>query len=1033
MQTVEVTRKMVRQALNAWDSTPELGDSQLAELPFVEAHRRSQGYTHAATGRGLALREVLQQLIDATRPNEDEPNPEEKPWRAYVILTERFQNGRSLDWIEAQLFVSRRTYHLEQSAALDAVAALITERMERSARLVDPAAETADSGPRTLFLAPPLPAHPIVGRSSVIENLRRNLLADPPGGSIALQGPPGSGKSALALALAHDPAVQEAFPDGVLWVGLGRTPDLEALQVSWAKALGTAGPSADRGRSMARQIYAAIGDRRLLLVIDDAWQTEAALEFKLGGPNCVHLLTTRRSDLALDFAAENLVQIQELDNASGFELLEQLAPDLVAGDPAAARTLVLAAGGLPLALTLIGSHLRKHAYGGQPRRLTAALERLEDTQVRLNVSQPQSPLERRSDMEPGTPWSVAAAIEISESELSQAAQQAWRDLSVFPPKPSSFSEEAALSISAARVSALDELVDQALVEAVGVGRYSLHQTIHDYAQMTGPSQDARERFTRFFLDFGLEYADHHDFLDRELSNLQAALGDVSSAHPELLISAALALHPYLDRRGLYALDAGLLESAFRIAETRDAWDEMARLLHARGVIQLHRGDHPGAQEQFEQSLEIARSEDLADLTPETMRLLGVVHIRLANYGKAERYLQEAAAAFEAEGDDQGQANVLNSWGNLALRAGNFEMARRQLEKALNLVQGSDFLGARSRILNGLGIVSRHSGDYSAAVDYYQQAIAISRELGDRGGEAMMLDNLGVAAMDQDENQAAVSYLEQSLAIHRETGNRYGEGISLQNMAEVLIAMGQYDRAWERNMRSRDICIETGDREGEGYASQNAGVIYADTGDLAQARAEFEFSLQVRIEQGETKRVGQSQYYLGLVLLLLGEREAAVELAGQALATARDVQDRRGEADAIVLLGRAVIDESAAGKQAIERAISQLELAIRLRKEHNEALLALDAQSWLMRALDRSGSTDQADALLEQVIAGLEGPLSTLARLSSFLNARRALDKRGDPRASELLKRAELLRRGRADRIEDAKMRAGYLSSPINAI
>ena len=537
----------------------------------------------------------------------------------------------------------------------------------------------------------------------------------------------------------------------MLWVGLGRSPDLEALQIGWAQALGTAGPSAEQGRNLARQIYAAIGDRKLLLVIDDAWQSEAALEFRLGGPNCTHLLTTRRSDVALDFAAENLVQIQELDNESGFDLLNQLAPDLVSGDPAAARTLVLAAGGLPLALTLIGNHLRKHAFGGQPRRLMAALERLEDTSVRLNVSQPQSPLERRPDLPPGTPWSLAAAIEISESELSPAASQAWRDLTVFPPKPSSFSEEAALIVSAARVSALDELVDQALVEVADVGRYSLHQTIYDYAQLTGPRPAAQDRFLQFFLSFGLEYTDHHEFLDRELSNLQAALSDLSGAPPELLIESALALHPYLDRRGLYALDAGLLARAFEQAQPRDAWEEMARLLHARGVIQLHRGDHPGAREQFEQSLEISSNEGLVDLTPETMRLLGVVHIRLANYGDAERYLQEAAQAFEAACNDQGQANVLNSWGNLALRAGNFEMARQQLEKALGLVQGSEFLGARSRILNGLGIVSRHSGDYPTAVDYYEQAIAISRELGDRGGEAMMLDNLGVAAMDQGED------------------------------------------------------------------------------------------------------------------------------------------------------------------------------------------------------------------------------------------------------------------------------------------
>ena len=182
---------MVRQALNAWDSTPELGGSPLAELPFVEAHRQAQGYTHASTGRGLALREILQGVIDSTRPADGEPNPEEKRWRAFVILTERFLNGRSLDWIEAQLFVSRRTYHLEQSAALDAVAGLLTERIEQTPRQVDPPGKTTAPISQAPFLAPPLPAHAIIGRAAIMDDLRSRLLAGPVGAAIALQGPPG--------------------------------------------------------------------------------------------------------------------------------------------------------------------------------------------------------------------------------------------------------------------------------------------------------------------------------------------------------------------------------------------------------------------------------------------------------------------------------------------------------------------------------------------------------------------------------------------------------------------------------------------------------------------------------------------------------------------------------------------------------------------------------------------------------------------------------------------------------------------------
>lgn len=54
----------------------------------------------------------------------------------------------------------------------------------------------------------------------------------------ALHGMGGIGKSVIARALCDEQAVQQAFPDGILWATLGQTPNLPELLRSWIEVLG---------------------------------------------------------------------------------------------------------------------------------------------------------------------------------------------------------------------------------------------------------------------------------------------------------------------------------------------------------------------------------------------------------------------------------------------------------------------------------------------------------------------------------------------------------------------------------------------------------------------------------------------------------------------------------------------------------------------------------------------------------------------------------------------------------------------------
>ncbi|MEO6892525.1 MAG: NB-ARC domain-containing protein, partial [Ktedonobacteraceae bacterium] len=328
------------------------------------------------------------------------------------------------------------------------------------------------------------PAIELVGRDRELAQIRQRLLG---GGSVALtalNGLPGVGKTALSITLAHDQQVRAHFRDGVLWAGLGPTPNLPGLLSRWGTLLGmsaTEMATLSGNETWARALHTAIGARRMLLVIDDAWRIEEALTFKVGGSHCVHLVTTRFPAIASHLAFGGTALLQELGEAESMTLLRLLAPGVVEREPQQAQDLVHAVGGLPLALTLMGNYLRKQAYTGQARRIHTALERLSSAEERLRISEPHGPVESHPSLTSETPLSLQSVFAVTDQLLSEEARAALYALSAFPPKPNSFSEEAALVIAACSVETLDALSDSGLLESSISDRYTLHQTIADYA------------------------------------------------------------------------------------------------------------------------------------------------------------------------------------------------------------------------------------------------------------------------------------------------------------------------------------------------------------------------------------------------------------------------------------------------------------------------------------------------------------------------------------------------------------------------
>ena len=332
---------------------------------------------------------------------------------------------------------------------------------------------------------PLLPAVHLVGRKRELFHVKGRLKRSTSCAATVLTGLPGVGKTALAINLVHDNGVRAHFGDGILWADLGLAPPLLGVLRRWGSLLGISGqgpaqyPAAlNDVSSLSTALRIAIDDRRMLLVIDDACKLEDVLTLCVGGSNCAYLVTTRFAHIATRIAPGGAVQLQELHEEEGVELLRLLAPRVVDTKPDGVRELVRSVGSLPLALVLMGNYLRTQTANKLPRRITATLERLSQPHERLQVHELHPPVENHLDPPDGALLSLQSAIAVSDRLLDPSSRATLYALSLFPPKPQCFSEEAALTVALCTHADLENLCDAGIVERHG-DCYMLHQVIAD--------------------------------------------------------------------------------------------------------------------------------------------------------------------------------------------------------------------------------------------------------------------------------------------------------------------------------------------------------------------------------------------------------------------------------------------------------------------------------------------------------------------------------------------------------------------------
>jgi predicted ATPase/DNA-binding XRE family transcriptional regulator len=378
----------------------------------------------------------------------------------------------------------------------------------RPAGLLRPAAAPPDTDALG-GLPLPQPLTPLVGRVQETATVA-HLLGRPGVRLLTLTGPPGIGKTRLALAVAE--ALQAAYPAGVVFVPLASVRDPALVLPTLAQHL-----SAAEGRTfLETRLAEALGQGRRLLVLDNFEQVlgaAPAVAALLAAVPALQLLVTSRETLHIYGEHEytvpplavppagRVVALDNLRQVPAVVLFVQRAQAvradfaLTAGNAAAVAALCVHLDGLPLAIELAAARSKLLS----PAAILARL----DQRLPLLTGGPR-------DL-PARQQTLRGAIDWSYELLDPAEQAVFRRLAVFQ---GGCTEEAAAAVAAPPGAAPDllavliSLVDKSLLRQweapeTGVLRFGMLETIRAYAwerlTQQGDRADVQRQYALYYI------------------------------------------------------------------------------------------------------------------------------------------------------------------------------------------------------------------------------------------------------------------------------------------------------------------------------------------------------------------------------------------------------------------------------------------------------------------------------------------------------------------------------------------------------
>ncbi|GAA3460302.1 BTAD domain-containing putative transcriptional regulator [Saccharothrix longispora] len=758
-----------------------------------------------------------------------------------------------------------------------------------------------------------------VGREQAVQLIEALLRTAHGVPVVTLAGPPGVGKTALAVHAAH--RMRHFFPDGQLYVnlrGYAQGQPLSAVDVlpRFLRAQGVPPESVPLDQDEQEAMFRSrLTDQQVLLVLDNAANAEQIRPLLPGSPGCAVLVTSRDTlrGLAVSHAASN-VRLDVLDRCETRALLAgMLGERLVAAEAGAAEELAELCAHLPLALRIAAANLLS-------RPETTIASYVEELRAGNRLAALAVEGDERA--------AVHAAFDLSYTALKPELASLFRLLSLAPGDitPDVAAALGGLTTQDAR-RRLDRLATANLVDNHAPGRYQFHDLLRDYAAERlafedDPAESAQA--ARRLLDWSIRSVDNAtDAFKSTLLRLPRT-DVVAGVTPRLFATSAEAL-TWLD-----AERANLVALVVHAADRRpdgDVWQ-------------------------------------LADALRRYFYTIGLPAEWLAT-------AKAGLAVAQATQDAVGEVAMLSSLGTLYWVIGQHRVAVDYFRRAIPIQQRTGASPAvEAAVLANLGAVYIEVAELEQAADHLERALVITRSIGALQQEGIAQLNLGGVYMHLGQLDRAVSSFEGALDVGNRLGAWMTQADSHRALAEAHLFLGQPERAAELYVRCGELYERAGARRFAHFSHEGLALTYVMRGRFAEAAREAAEAVAIAEEMGLLKGLCDAKNALGEALCGLGRLDEAVDRTTEALRTAEETGYPLGISAArrnLALVHRAAgrLDEArySAG-QALDNAVryrlrvaevDALAVLGRVRLDQGDVPQALDLA---LRCLELSRATGQ---------------------------------------------------------------------------